>query len=150
MATIPLLYSHKHQHSLSSLAQSQRQCKGLELHSQLWHICMLRQEPLFSFQTPKAWVVIRPSPVWPIVCFYVLSLFHMSFFIPYVFLLVLEHSMTCTASNSIPSQTLFAQPQTLSHLKLYLHSPAACHSWHRLRTTTICQPVAMSTPPHAS
>jgi hypothetical protein len=40
--------------------------------------------------------------------------------------------------------------RTLFHLKLYLHSPAACHSQHRLRTTTICQPVAVLTPPHAS
>jgi hypothetical protein len=29
--------------------------------------------------------------------------------------------------------------RTPSHLKLYLHSPAACHSRRRLRTTTICQ-----------
>jgi hypothetical protein len=41
-------------------------------------------------------------------------------------------------------------PQTLSHLELYLHSPAACHSRHRLRTSTICQYVAVSTSPHAS
>jgi hypothetical protein len=41
-------------------------------------------------------------------------------------------------------------PRTLSHLELYLHSPAACHSRHRLRTTTICQCVAVTTPPHAS
>jgi hypothetical protein len=39
--------------------------------------------------------------------------------------------------------------RTLSHLELYLHSPAACHSRRRLRTTTICQCVAVSTPPHA-
>jgi hypothetical protein len=40
--------------------------------------------------------------------------------------------------------------RTLFHLELYLHSPAACHSQCRLRTTTICQPVAVSTSPHAS
>jgi hypothetical protein len=38
---------------------------------------------------------------------------------------------------------------TPSHLELYLHSPAACHSRRRLRTSTICQPVAVLTPPHA-
>jgi hypothetical protein len=32
----------------------------------------------------------------------------------------------------------------------YLHSPAACHSRCRLCTTTICQHLAVSTPPHAS
>jgi hypothetical protein len=70
-------------------------------------------------------------------------------------------SLLCLLLYSIcPSSFLMSPPcsrtfhdwhslRTPSHLELYLHSPAACHSQRRLRTTTICQCVAMLTPPHA-
>jgi hypothetical protein len=70
--------------------------------SSVWHICMPGQEPLFSFWIPKAWVVVQLSPVWPFVFSMFFPLFSMSFFVSYVFLTVLEHSMTCTAVRLYP------------------------------------------------
>jgi hypothetical protein len=56
---------------------------------------------------------------------------------------------TCPPSGSRTFHDTHSH-RTLFHLELYLHSPAACHSRRRLRTTTICQYVAVSTFPHAS
>jgi hypothetical protein len=67
-----------------------------------------------------------------------------SFFIPYVLL-----PFTCSPSGSRTFYDMHSH-WTSFHLELYLHSPAACHSQRRLRTSTICQPVAVLTPPYAS
>jgi hypothetical protein len=67
-----------------------------------------------------------------------------SFLIPYVLL-----PFTCPPSGSRTFHDMHSH-WTLFHLKLYLHSPAACHSRRRLRTSTICRYVAVSTSPHAS
>jgi hypothetical protein len=67
-----------------------------------------------------------------------------SFLIPYVLL-----PFTCPPSGSRTFHDMHSH-RTLFHLKLYLHSPAACHSRRRLRTSTICRYVAVSTSPHAS
>jgi hypothetical protein len=88
-------------------------------------------EPLdLSRHTTKSCVAIRS-----LLC---------SFFIPYVLL-----PFTCSPSGSRTFYDMHSH-QTSFHLELYLHSPAACHSRRRLRTSTICQPVAVLTPPHAS